>query len=84
MDSLKCLTNGVGDGQWGELHDNFFLAGGGTNELAAVFARLAPVYGQPVFGGKHVSLPPLTDKPLSAAAIAELKHLPRADAVKDK
>ena len=84
VDSMKCLTQGIGDGQWGELHDNYFLAGGGKNELAAVFARLAPEYGQPVYGGKHVSLPPLSDKPLPATVIDELKHLPRADSAKDK
>ena len=84
VDSMKCLTQGIGDGQWGELHDNYFLAGGGKNELAAVFARLAPEFGQPVYGGKHVSLSPLSDKPLPATVIDELKHLPRADSAKDK
>jgi hypothetical protein len=29
---MKCLTRAVGDGQWGVLHDTYFLAAGGTNE----------------------------------------------------
>jgi hypothetical protein len=31
-ENMKCLTRAVGDGQWGVLHDTYFLAAGGTNE----------------------------------------------------
>ncbi len=78
VEHLKCLTQGVGDGQWGELHDNYFLANGGTNELAAVFAQLEPQYGQPVYGGKGIKLDPLSDRALSPDLIAQLKVLPSA------
>lgn len=82
VEHLKCLTRAVGDGTWGELHDDYFLAAGGTNELNAVFSALEPQYGKPVYGesGKH--LDPISDQPLSADLIRALEHLPRATAVK--
>jgi hypothetical protein len=81
VDQLKCLTQAVGDGQWGVLHDNYFLANGGTNELGAVFSALAPQYGQPVFGGTGIKLAPLTDRALSPELLAQLNALPRAAAL---
>ena len=83
VDHLKCLTRAVGDGTWGELHDNYFLASGGTNELGAVFSSLEPQYGKPVYGGKGINLKPLTDKSLSKGLLKQLNHLPRAAAVKE-
>jgi hypothetical protein len=82
VEHLKCLTRAVGDGIWGKLDDNYFLAAGSTNALAAVFARLAPEYGQPAFGGKGKSLPPVSDRGLSPELIHALENLPRAEPVK--
>ena len=78
VEKMKCLTRAVGDGTWGELHDAYFLASGGTNELGAVFSNLEPAYGKPVYGGKGVRPEPLSDRPLPADLIEQLKHLPRA------
>jgi|GEM_PF-348898 len=78
VDGLKSLTRAVGDGAWGQLHDNYFLAAGGTNELAEVFANLPSHYGKPVYGGGGIPLDPLTEKKLPPGLIAQLKHLPRA------
>jgi hypothetical protein len=78
VDKMKCLTRAVGDGTWGELHDAYFLASGGTNELGAVFSSLEPSYGKPRYAGKEVRLEPLMDRLLPADLIARLKHLPRA------
>jgi hypothetical protein len=80
---LRCLTQAVGDGTWGELNDAYFLASGGTNELAAVFSNLEQQSGRPVFGGKGKPLNPITDRQLSADLIKQLKHLPRAASVND-
>jgi hypothetical protein len=84
LENLKCLTEAVGDGKWGELHDAYFLASGGTNQLAAVFTRLKSQYGEPVFGGKETHLSPLSDRPLPPGVLEELQHLPRAATVKDE
>jgi hypothetical protein len=84
VESLKCLTKASGDGNWGELHDAYFLASGGTNELGAVFLSLEPQYGKPVFGEKGTHLNPISDRALSAGLKEELKHLPRAAAIKEK
>ena len=74
---LRCLTRARGDGKWGELHDTYFLAAGGTNELGTVFTNLASAYGEPVFGHNHrgLALPPITDRPLSADLIHQLAGL---------
>jgi len=81
---LKCLTQAVGDGPWGELHDAYFLASGGTNQLSVVFSSLESQYGKPVFGGQGIHLNPISDRALSARLLEELKHLPRANIVKEK
>jgi hypothetical protein len=83
-DHLKCLTQAVGDGAWGELHDAYFLASGATNQLGEVFSSLESQYGTPVFGGEGKRLNPISDRPLSAGLLEELKHLPRAATVKEK
>ncbi len=83
VEHLKCLTRAVGDGTWGELHDDYFLAAGGTNELNTVFSGLEAQYGKPVFGEKAKHLDPISDQPLSADLIRALEHLPRAAAAKD-
>lgn len=82
-DDMKCLTRAVGDGTWGELHDTYFLAAGGTNELNAVFSEFEPQYGKPVFGGKGKHLEPISDRAPPADLVQALQHLPRAAAVKD-
>jgi hypothetical protein len=81
IDNLKCLTGAVGDGKWGELHDNYFLAAGSSNELDTTFAGLAAQYGKPVYGGKGIQLDPLTDRALSADLLTQLKALPLAAAL---
>ncbi len=77
-DHFRCLTHAVGDGIWGELHDTYFLASGGSNELDTVFSSLESQYGKPVCGAKGIHLDPLTDRALSADVIDQLKHLPCA------
>jgi hypothetical protein len=84
VDHLKCLTQAEGDGAWGELHDAYFLASGGTNELAAVFSALPARYGKPVFGEKGTRLKPISDRALSDGLLKELQHLPRAAMVRKK
>jgi hypothetical protein len=84
VENLKCLTQAVGDGNWGELHDAYFLASGGTNKLGAVFASLESQYGKAVFGEKGTRLNPISDRALSAGLLEELKHLPRTATVKEK
>ena len=81
VEHLRCLTRAVGDGTWGVLHDNYFLASGATNELSAVFANLEPQYGKPVFGERRTPLEPITDRTLPKDLIGKLKNLPRADPV---
>jgi len=74
VDHLKCLTRAGGDGIWGEMHDNYFLASGGTNELALIFANLEKSCGKPVFGGGN-QLEPISNRPLPADRTLELKKL---------
>ena len=81
VEHLTCLTTAVGDGKWGVLHDSYFLASGGTNELGVVFSSLEANYGNPVFGGAGTHLNPITDRPLGADVVAQLNHLPRAATV---
>ena len=83
VENLKCLTQAAGDGSWGELHDAYFLASGGASELGAVFSSLEPLYGKPVLAAKGTPMNPISDRPLPAVLIEELKHLPRAAAVKE-
>lgn len=75
-EKMKCLTRAVGDGQWGVLHDNYFLAAGGTNELSEAFSKLESQYGQPAFGGHDSKLAPITDRALPDSLIDQLRHLP--------
>jgi hypothetical protein len=74
---LKCLTRARGDGIWGELHDNYFLASGGSNQLNAVFSNLATDHGKPVYGEKAKDLAPISNRPLPAGLIEELARLGR-------
>jgi hypothetical protein len=83
-DQLRCLTKCGGDGIWGQLDGRYFLAEGDMGRLRAVFTRLEKDYGRPVFGAEGKELPRVPDRPLPASLIAELKALPRADAVNAK
>ena len=74
-ENLKCLTRATGDGNWGKLHDCYFLASGDTNELASVFAHLEVQYGRPVFAAKGEHLEPITARPLPVALTSKLKSL---------
>ena len=80
-EQMKCLTEATGDGHWGQLHDAYFLAEGGKEQLAATFASLEPEYGRPIFGEKRQRFPPISDKPAPVDVMAMLKHLPHAAAV---
>ncbi len=83
-DTMACLTKAGGDGTWGSLHDAYFLAEGGDEELNGVFARLKKQYGDPVMGGKGKKLGPISDIPLDKTLIDALKQLPRAREVAKK
>jgi hypothetical protein len=81
---MKCLTEAQGDGVWGQLHDAYFLAEGGSQELNTLYAKLKQQYGEPVFGGKGKTLAPISDKPIPAAVVRQLKALPKAGKVRTK
>jgi hypothetical protein len=83
-DTMKCLTRAVGDGKWGKLHDAYFLAEGGDEELNGVFGKLKKRYGDPVMGEKGKRLEPISETPLDQKLLDALKQLPRADEVGDK
>jgi hypothetical protein len=80
-DKLVCLTVARGDGQWGTLHDAYFLAEGNREQLDRVFDALRERYGAPRFGKQGERLDPISDRPLSRELIAALKALPRAPVV---
>lgn len=61
IDTMKPLTRASGDGQWGQLHDAFFLAEGDDTRLGDVFATLQDDYGQATFGGKEKKLEPISE-----------------------
>jgi hypothetical protein len=84
VDAMKCLTQAQGDGIWGQLHDAYFLAEGGSQELATLYGRLKKPYGEPVFGGEGKKLAPISDKPLPAKLVRQLKALPEAGKVQSK
>jgi len=75
--TLKCLTKSVGDGTWGQLHDQYFLAEGSPAELASVFAQWKKKYGDPVHGLKDKALKPILDVTLDEKLVVALKNLPR-------
>jgi hypothetical protein len=81
LDKMKHLTRTggqSGSGRWGQLHNTYFLAEGSQDQLAAVFEKLEPKYGKPVFGVDGKEMSPIPNKLLSAELIKELKQLPRA------
>ena len=82
VDEMKCLTHARGDGTWGQLHDAYFLAQG--KDLDALYDKLKTKYGVPVLGQKDKKLDPISDKPLPAELLKELKDLPCAEKVMDK
>ena len=83
VDSMKCLTGASGDGMWGTLHDAYFLAAGDKEKLDGVFASLLGAYGKPVFGDEKVRMAsPISDMPLPARVLNELKNLPRASGIR--
>jgi hypothetical protein len=84
LDTMKCLTKAAGDGNWGTLHDAYFLAEGSDANLNGVFARLKGRYGDPVMGEKGKKLEPISDVRLDKKLIDALRQLPRATEVNDK
>jgi hypothetical protein len=81
--TMKCLTRAQGDGTWGQLHDAYFLAEGESQQLRTLFAKLQKQCGKPVFGQEGKPLGPISDKPIPAKVVRELKALPRADKVQN-
>jgi len=81
VDTMKCLTGAGGDGTWGELHDEYFLAEGDPAALNDLLAELKKEYGSPVMGKKGRSLAPIPNLPLPEKLIAALKKLPSASEV---
>ncbi len=77
-ETLKPLTHGKGDGQWGVMHDSYFLANGSQQNLDAACIPLREKYGKPQFFEKGKSLDPLTPQPVPDKVIEELKKLPVA------
>ena len=84
LDTLKCLTNAVGDGKWGRMHDAYFMCEGETGQLNAVFSKLESKYGQPEFGQEGKPDPPISSRPVPTSVLAALKNLPRAPKAMDK
>ena len=70
-----------GDGKWGQLQGAYFLAEGDDAKLAAVFAKIEPKHGKPVFGGKGQDLAPIPNVPLAPDLIKALGKLPEAKVV---
>jgi len=81
LDQLHCLTRAQGDGNWGVLHDAYFLAEGDRVELDHAFATLSREYGTPAFGGSGKSLHPISNLAVPAPVAAALADLPRAGKV---
>ncbi len=73
---LTPLTKARGDGQWGQLHDAYFLANGSTANLDRVFASIKDKYGSPTWGEKRTPLPPIKATPVPAAVVEQLNRLP--------
>ncbi len=76
--NLRPLIHSGGDGKWGTLHDNYFLAGGSDENLSAEFSKLEPVYGKPVYGGGAVPPAAISAKPVDPDVVSALEHLPSA------
>ena len=80
IDGMRHLTQSSGEsnggqGAWGQLHDQYFLAEGGTKDLNAAFSKLESKYGKPVFGKDGGELPHTADKPMPPEVAKELKNL---------
>ncbi len=75
VDDMKCLTEAQGDGTWGQLDDNYFLAEGGSNELELLFNRLKQQYGTPIFGQAGQKLKPISNKSVPAELISQMRDL---------
>lgn len=73
--SMRCLTRAEGDGTWGTLDDAYFLATGDRAKLDGVLAGLKSKYGEAVFGGKGIEVPPISDKPVPRKVIEALKKV---------
>ena len=74
--TLKPLTTAGGDGQWGQIHGAYYLAGGDPAAVAGVFAKVADKYGKPSAGDHGDKLRPTPPEPLSPKLVDALKHLP--------
>jgi hypothetical protein len=83
VDTMKCLIRVKGIGNWGQLHDAYFLAEGGERQLADLFTTLETRYGKPVFGSVGETMSNISDRVLPGALKAELNALPHAGNVQD-
>ncbi len=79
LKTMKCLTRAQGDGTWGQLHDAYFLAEGGNQELAALYPKVQKWCGKPIFGGQGKELRPISDKPMRTDIVRAFKTLSKAD-----
>jgi hypothetical protein len=78
LNAMKCLTRAQGDGAWGQLHDAYFLAEGGSKEVTALYAKLQKRYGKPALGGQERQLRPISDKPIRPDVVRALRALTKA------
>jgi hypothetical protein len=81
VESLKCLTRAGGDGDWGTLGDAYFLAEGDKAALEAVFRKVEPTYGKPVFGGQEAARLSISNRPLSPRLTSALRRLPHVKTI---
>jgi hypothetical protein len=84
VNTMKCLTQAQGDGIWGQLHNAYFLAEGGNQELSELYSKLKKPYGEPLFGGTGKTLTPISNKPIPPEVVKQLKTLPKAGKVQSK
>lgn len=72
---LTCVTEGSGDGNWGILNGDFYLAEGDDAALSPLFAKFGPVTHGTAKRAKPLHV---RSKRIPAAIIDQLDHLPQA------
>ena len=71
--AMHGLTVAAGDGIWGTLHDEYFLAKGDRAKLDEVFASMAEKYGKPAFGEQKIKMGAISDRTIPARVVDELR-----------
>ncbi len=77
-DDLMCVNHAGGDGKWGVLNDWFYLAEGDDAALAAVIDRSRIPNSPMILNEKRGDELEISYKPVPAATVRELHHLPQA------